>query len=179
MRAKILAAGLMALIPSLTLANATPPPILALGLCLSGAADVAAKVDAAPVKAALMSGYGQTQWKIATTSPDAQAYFDNGLNLAHAFAHKQATAAFAEAAKRDPDCALCLWGQAWSGGPTINYTIDDKEQAEQAALVARAEILAANGPELERQMIAADADVAGNVYPDDTEHQPTDEISLR
>ncbi len=155
MRAKILAAGLMALIPSLTLANATPPPVLATGLCTSGGEEVAGKVDAAPVKAALMSGYGTTRWKIATASPDAQAFFDNGLNLAHAFAHKEAIAAFAEAVHRDPTCALCLWGQAWSAGPTINYTIDAKAQAEQAALVARAETLAANGPPLERQLIAA------------------------
>jgi hypothetical protein len=69
MRAKILVAGLMALIPSLTLANATPPPILATGLCASGGEEIAAKIDAAPVKAALMSGYGVTRWKIATASP--------------------------------------------------------------------------------------------------------------
>ena len=155
MRAKFLAAGLMALIPSLTLANATPPPVMATGLCTSGGEEVAAKVDAAPIKAALMSGYGTTGWKIATAAPDAQAFFDNGLNLAHAFAHKEAIAAFAEAVRRDPTCAMCLWGQAWSAGPTINYAIDTKAQAEQAALVARAEILATNGPPLERQLIAA------------------------
>ena len=155
MRAKILAAGLMALIPSLTLANATPPPILVTGLCASGGEEVADKVDAAPVKAALMSGYGTTSWKVTTASPDAQAFFDNGLNLAHAFAHKEAIAAFAEAVHRDPTCAMCLWGQAWSAGPTINYTIDAKAQAEQAALVAHAETLATNGPPLERQLIAA------------------------
>lgn len=156
MRAKILAVGLMALVPSMTQADATAPPILALGLCASAAADaVTASTDTKPIKAALMSGYGQTTWKITTASPDAQAFFDNGLNLAHAFAHKQATAAFAEAARRDPTCAMCLWGQAWSAGPTINFTISDKDQAEQAALVARAEALAANGPALERQMIAA------------------------
>ena len=153
MRAKILAVGLMALVPSMTQADGMAPPILAMGLCASGAADVVA--SATPAKTVLMSGYGKADWKIATASPDAQAFFDNGLQLGHAFAHKAALAAFEEASRRDPDCAMCLWGQAWSGGPTINFTIDAQDEAKMAELTARAEKLAADGPPLERQMIAA------------------------
>ena len=153
MRAKILAVGLMALVPGMTQADGMAPPILALGLCASGAADVAA--SAAPAKTVLMSGYGKAGWKIATPSPDAQAFFDNGLQLGHAFAHKSALAAFEEASRRDPDCAMCLWGQAWAGGATINYTVDAKTQTRMAALMVRATTLAAKGPPLEREMIAA------------------------
>jgi tetratricopeptide (TPR) repeat protein len=153
MRAKILAVGLMALVPSMTQADGMAPPILALGLCASGAADVAAAASSAPVT--LKSGYGKAGWKIATTSPDAQAFFDNGLQLGHAFAHHPALAAFEEAARRDPDCAMCLWGQAWAGGATINYTVDDKTQAKMAALMVRATALAAKGPPVERELIAA------------------------
>ncbi|CAN5568459.1 hypothetical protein BH10PSE4_BH10PSE4_47240 [soil metagenome] len=153
MRAMMLAAALITAIPTFTDAEAPPPPILAMGLCASGGGDI---VDDKPAaKVALLSGYGQAGMVIRTASPQAQAYFDNGLELAHAFAHKGGYAAFEEAVRLDPKCAMCLWGQAWAGGPTINFTIDAKDQAEMAALVARAEPLAADGPPLERQMIAA------------------------
>ena len=154
MRAKILAVGLMtALVPGLTQADGMAPPILAMGLCSSGAADVAAAAE--PRKVELKSGYGQVHWKIATASPQAQAFFDNGLALGHAFAHGAAKAAFEEASRRDPDCAMCLWGQAWAGGATINFTVDAETQGKMAALMVRATTLAADGPPLERQLIAA------------------------
>ena len=55
-------------------------------------------------------------------SADAQAqrWFDQGLILAYAFNHDAAGRAFAEAAKLDPGCALCIWGQALVLGPNIN-----------------------------------------------------------
>ena len=62
--------------------------------------------------------------------PAAQAFFDNGMQLAHAFAHKAAVEAMGEAVRLDPTCAMCLWGQAWARGPTINF---GKDQAEVAA----------------------------------------------
>lgn len=156
MRAKILAAGLMvALVPGFTQADATAPPILALGLCASGLVDAVAKADTPSAPVTLKSGYGASSWKITTRSPEAQAFFDNGLQLGHAFAHKAAVAAFEEAARRDPDCAMCLWGQAWAGGATINYTVDAETQGKMAALMARATTLAAKATPLEREMIAA------------------------
>ena len=154
MRAKILAAGLMALVPSLTQADGAPP-ILALGLCASGVAEAVTKTDTPPTPVTLKTGYGASHWAIATASPDAQAFFDNGLQLGHAFAHKAALAAFEEASRRDPACAMCLWGQAWAGGATINYTVDTETQTKMAALMVRATALAAKGPPLERELIAA------------------------
>ncbi|THD83368.1 MAG: hypothetical protein E7812_00535 [Phenylobacterium sp.] len=50
---------------------------------------------------------------------------------------------------------MCAWGEAWSRGPTINYSIDGKAQAELAALADKAAALAKDGPELERQLTAA------------------------
>ncbi|MET3666954.1 hypothetical protein [Caulobacter sp. 1776] len=151
MRAIVFTAGLLALIPAFTQADAPPPPPNAMGLC-SGSASTA---DAPAKVVKLMPGYGAATWKIRTTSPDAQAFFDNGLQLGHAFAHKAAVAAFEEAARRDPNCAMCLWGQAWAGGATINYTVDDAVQKKMAELMVRATVLAADGPPLERELIAA------------------------
>jgi hypothetical protein len=108
----------------------------------------------------LLTGYGQGGFTVTTASPAAQAFFDNGMQLAHAFAHKAAIAAFAEARRLDPVCAMCAWGEAWSSGPTINY---DKDAAEIAALAIIADTAAklANPPtgpratQRERDLIAA------------------------
>jgi len=109
----------------------------------------------APKTAMILSGYGGGGFPIRTASPKAQAYFDNGMQLAHAFAHKAAIQAFHEAARRDPKCAMCLWGEAWASGPTINYPIPPGDQAKLAAMVVRAQALATSGPPKEHELIAA------------------------
>src|SRR5438270_13122633 len=57
---------------------------------------------AAPKTPMIMEGYGGGGFAITTSSPRAQAFFDNGMQLAHAFAHKAATEATEEAARLDP-----------------------------------------------------------------------------
>ena len=109
----------------------------------------------APKTATILSGYGGGGFPIRTTVPKAQAFFDNGMQLAHAFAHKAAIQAFHEAARLDPNCAMCLWGEAWAAGPTINYPIPPEDQARLAAMVVRAQALSANAPPKERELIAA------------------------
>lgn len=104
----------------------------------------------------LLEGYGAGGFKIATKSAEAQAFFTNGMQLAHAFAHKAAIKAFQEARRLDPECAMCAWGEAWSSGPTINYGIDtDEELKKLADITAIAEKLAENGPMRERNLIGA------------------------
>jgi len=109
-----------------------------------------------PAKTELLTGYGNGGFAITTASPRAQAFFDNGMQLGHAFAHKAATAAFAEAARADLACAMCQWGEAWSLGPTINYPIGPDDQKAAAAKVATAErLITAKTPRRERELIAA------------------------
>lgn len=116
----------------------------------------AAKDDEVPAPAkALLNGYGSGGFPIRTANPAVQAYFDNGLQLAHAFAHKAAVAAFRRAEVLDPTCALCVWGEAWSRGPTINYSIAPSDQVDLAALADKAAVLAKDGPASERALIAA------------------------
>jgi len=104
---------------------------------------------------ALLAGYGTGGFLIKTNNPDAQAYFNNGMQLAHAFAHKAATSAFKRAEQLDPTCAMCVWGEAWSRGPTINYSIDKDEERETLALADKAAVLASDGPPKERALVAA------------------------
>ena len=109
----------------------------------------------APKKAMILAGYGSGGFPIRTGSPKAQAFFDNGMQLAHAFAHKAAIQAFHEAARLDPNCAMCLWGEAWASGPTINYPIPSEDQVKLEAMALRAQALAVNGSPKERELTAA------------------------
>ena len=57
---------------------------------------------------------------ISATNAEAQAYFDQGFALMYAFAKEEATRSFREAWKRDTECAICYWGEAWSWGSYLN-----------------------------------------------------------
>src|SRR3569833_4196461 len=112
--------------------------------------------SAAPKTPIIMDGYGSGGFKITTTNPQAQAFFDNGMQLAHAFAHKAAIEAMTEAVRLDPKCAMCLWGQAWASGPTINFRKSEDEVAKLAELADKAADLAkTNGTDRERALIHA------------------------
>lgn len=140
--------------PMLLLMGATaapPPPLPVPGWC---GGDVPT-ADAADAPTILLPGYGKGGFPIQTKNPEAQAFFDNGMQLAHAFAHKAAIAAFQQARKLDPDCAMCAWGEAWASGPTLNYGIGKEAAKKLAEIVATAEKLAANGPVRERNLIGA------------------------
>lgn len=93
----------------------------------------------------LLPNYGNGGFAVATGNPDAQAFFDNGLELAFAFAHKEAEEAMAEAAKRDPECAMCLAGYAYTLGPTLNYGRSMEDRAEAFAEAEKAAKQAAQG----------------------------------
>ena len=111
---------------------------------------------AAPKTPQILSGYGNGGFAITTKVPQAQAFFDNGMVLAHAFAHKAAIAAMAESVRLDPACAMCLWGQAWASGPTINFGKSESEIEALAKMADKAAKLAkAAGTDRERALIHA------------------------
>jgi tetratricopeptide (TPR) repeat protein len=111
---------------------------------------------AAPKTPMILDGYGSGGFNITTANPRAQAFFDNGMQLAHAFAHKAAIEAMEEAVRLDPQCAMCLWGQAWTSGPTINFGKSGDEVAKLAELADKAaELAKTNGTDRERALIHA------------------------
>jgi len=112
--------------------------------------------EAAPGKTMILDGYGNGGFTITTANPRAQAFFNNGMQLAHAFAHKSAVEAMREAVRLDPQCAMCLWGQAWADGPTINFGKSEDEVAMLKELADKAADLAkVRGTDRERTMIHA------------------------
>lgn len=111
---------------------------------------------AAPKTPMLLEGYGNGGFKISGASSKAQTYFNNGMQLAHAFAHKAAIEAMHEAARLDPKCAMCVWGEAWAAGPTINYGKSEDEVADLAKQANKAaDLVKANGTDRERGLIHA------------------------
>ena len=66
----------------------------------------------APIR---MSGIGNAHIAI-TASPEAQAWFDQGLNLMHDFWDYESVKAFEQSVRVDPSCAMCWWGLAQAEG---------------------------------------------------------------
>src|SRR6185503_14957975 len=58
-----------------------------------------------------MTGIGNAHIGI-TATPEAQIWFDQGLNLLHDFWEYESMKAFQQGLRVDPDCAMCWWGLA-------------------------------------------------------------------
>ncbi len=58
-----------------------------------------------------MTGVGNSHISIKAT-PEAQAWFDQGLTLLHDFWDYESAKAFEQAIRTDPQCAMCYWGLA-------------------------------------------------------------------
>ncbi|MBK5255079.1 MAG: tetratricopeptide repeat protein [Vicinamibacteria bacterium] len=101
-------------------------------------------------------GLGGLSRRVTTTSPEAQAYFNQGLAFLYAFNHDEAIRAFQRAAEIDPTCAMAFWGLALAKGPHINNMAVPPEHEKAAwEAVAKAQALAANGTPIEKDLVAA------------------------
>jgi tetratricopeptide (TPR) repeat protein len=99
----------------------------------------------------LLTGLGETSHPVATTSAEAQKFFDQGFILAYGFNHDEAVRAFRRAAQLDPQMAMAYWGLALALGPNYNETTISPERMKAAhEAVQKGLILAAKGPEHER-----------------------------
>jgi tetratricopeptide (TPR) repeat protein len=98
----------------------------------------ARKPSASGALAPLLQGLGPHVFPVTTDSPRAQLFVDQGLNLAFGFNHAEAGRAFREAARLDPDCAMCYWGQALVLGPNINAPMAPDAEPDAYRLVQQA-----------------------------------------
>jgi tetratricopeptide (TPR) repeat protein len=62
-----------------------------------------------------MTGIGNGHISISA-SPEAQVWFDQGLNLLHDFWDYESIKAFEQGVRVDPQCAMCWWGIAQAEG---------------------------------------------------------------
>ena len=56
-----------------------------------------------------LTGIGNAHIRI-TATPEAQMWFDQGLNLLHDFWDYESVRAFEQGVRVDPNCAMCYWG---------------------------------------------------------------------
>ncbi len=56
-----------------------------------------------------LTGIGNAHIRI-TATPEAQMWFDQGLNLLHDFWDYESVRAFVQGVRVDPQCAMCYWG---------------------------------------------------------------------
>jgi hypothetical protein len=177
----ILLAALVAIAVPATASSVADEPFL-LGPICHGEAPPGI---AGPHRLVMLPGMGNDHMAADTKSADAQKWFDYGLTLARSFQHGDAVLAFQRAEAADPACSLCVWGEAWAGGPNINFGPDPAAIPRLLTLAKKAQSLAtadAPGPikPLEAALVdrygansdvayAHDLDALQKARPDDVE----------
>jgi tetratricopeptide (TPR) repeat protein len=66
--------------------------------------------------AKLLSGQGTVNMPVTTNSPEAHAFFLQGMAQLHSFWAREAERSFLQAAELDPDMAMAYWGIATAAG---------------------------------------------------------------
>ena len=107
-------------------------------------------------KPPLFDNLGTLSWVAADTrNPQAKAYFDQGYRLAWGFNHAEAARSFRAAQALDPQCAMCLWGEAWVLGPHINYPVEADANARAVAVLDQARRLVSRRDDMQAALINA------------------------
>jgi tetratricopeptide (TPR) repeat protein len=101
------------------------------------------------------TGLGDFKKPISTKNADAQAYFNQGFQMMYAFAKGEAVRSFRESWKRDPECAICYWGEAWAWGSYLNAPMNAEEAPHAYAAIQKAIGLKDKADAKERALIEA------------------------
>jgi tetratricopeptide (TPR) repeat protein len=144
--------------------------------CQSAQAQSAASQSAAPAPASpkLYDGFQGYARKVSTTSPEAQRWFDQGIQLLYGFNHDEAIRSFEQAAAIDPQCAMAWWGSAYARGLHINNPVMGEEQSRRAYEAAQKALAAIEGASpVEQSLIRAVA--TRYAWPAPEDRQPLDE----
>jgi tetratricopeptide (TPR) repeat protein len=115
-----------------------------------------APAPSAPKPPTLFANLGSHRHPIATSSPEAQRFFDQGVVLLFGFNHEEAIRFFERAAELDPNAAMPHWGMALAHGSNYNDPAPPEERLKKAREeVDKALALSASGPANERAYIEA------------------------
>ena len=132
-----------------------------LKLCLLAAVICAGSVTAQEKKPVerppelSLTAVGRQHHPISTKSAEAQAYFDQGITLLYGFNHEEAARAFRRAGELDPASPMPLWGIALSEGPNYNMDVDAEREKMAFETMLKAQKLAENAPQVEKDYVAA------------------------
>jgi tetratricopeptide (TPR) repeat protein len=95
-------------------------------------------------KAPKLAGLEGIDFKISTSSKEAQAYFAQGMMLAYGFNHAEAARSFYEAIRQDSTCAMAYWGFGYVLGPNYNAGMEEDNFQRAYEAAAKAKLLAKN-----------------------------------
>ena len=141
-------------------------PIALLGSICLGLAF--ASSDGYSAEEPFFEGLGSYTRPITTHSPEAQKYFNQGLNFYFGFNHGAAICAFQAAETIDPNCAMAHWGVALACGPHINFPLVPPAAAELAwKELGLAQEHAAHASAVEQALIEALSHRYANPQPED------------
>jgi tetratricopeptide (TPR) repeat protein len=129
--------------------------------------------ECADAKAVLVPETGNYRRSIPTSSPEAQAFFDQGLRLTYSYYFPEALASFDAALCFDPDNPMIHWGRALAIAPNPNSRYggapDDPAGLGREAIALAQQNAGELGP-VERSLIDALAVLyAMDEYPDQGE----------
>jgi hypothetical protein len=102
-----------------------------------------------------LQNLGVHTFRVTTKSKKAQLFVNQGVNLAYGFNHAEAGRAFREAARLDPNCAMCYWGQAVVLGPNINVPMSPDDEPKAYELAQKAVAMKGRATPRERGYIDA------------------------
>src|SRR5262245_22378988 len=100
-------------------AQSRPAPVPPTQAPAAGASNSLVERYTAPIEI-FKTGLGPFTRPISSSNAAAQAFFSQGFQMMYAFAKPEAVRSFREAWKRDPECAICFWGEAWAWGSYLN-----------------------------------------------------------
>lgn len=103
----------------------------------------------------LPEALGSYRWPIATDNPQAQAYFDQGMQLRWAYNMPESIASMVKARELDPSCAMCFWGEAFSRGSFLNGGMSAEQAAAARVAIRQADALKDTVSAMERALIEA------------------------
>jgi len=87
----------------------------------------------------LMDGLGRSNFKVSTDQPQAQAFFNQGIDQLHGFWYFEAERSFRQVVVLDPDCAMAYWGLAMANVNNEDRAKDFITQAVEKMTGASAE----------------------------------------
>jgi tetratricopeptide (TPR) repeat protein len=101
------------------------------------------------------TGLGTFSKPMSSANKEAQAFFDQGFQMMYSFAKPEAVRSFREAWKRDGECAICYWGEAWAWGSYLNAPMTAEESPHAYAAARKALSLKGRATPKERALIDA------------------------
>ncbi len=105
--------------------------------------------------APVFTGLGNLHHPISTQNPQTQKFFDQGIDLLIGFNHAEAIRSFREAARLDPNCAMCWWGVTFALGPNINLPMQEDAIGPAWQALKMAQALESHASPEERAWIEA------------------------